>query len=47
MATIAPKVAEEKIVESGSNVKSGLKLERYFTTAGASPYDKRKGEGGF
>ena len=40
MATIAPKVAEEKIVEPGSNVKSGLKLERYFTTAGASPYDE-------
>jgi len=40
MATMAPKVAEEKIVESGSNVKSGLKLERYFTTAGASPYDE-------
>ncbi|TAK03060.1 vitamin B12-dependent ribonucleotide reductase [bacterium] len=44
MATVASKVTEkvteEKVVRTESSVKSGLRLERYFTRAGTDPYDE-------
>lgn len=40
MATMASKVTEEKLVRTESSVKSGLRLERYFTRAGTDPYDE-------
>jgi len=44
MATMASKVTEkvteEKVVRTESSVKSGLRLERYFTRAGTDPYDE-------
>ena len=40
MANAAPQQAEERVTQTGSEIKGGLKLERYFTRAGASPYDE-------
>jgi ribonucleoside-diphosphate reductase alpha chain len=39
MANTAQQV-EEKVIQAGSAVKTGLRLERYFTKAGGSPYDE-------
>ena len=39
MANTAQQV-EEKVIQAGSAVKTGLRLERYFTQAGGSPYDE-------
>ena len=40
MATTASKKTEAKITQTEPGGKGGLKLERYFTRAGISPYDE-------
>ncbi len=40
MAKAAPQQAGEKVAQTGSEIKTGLTLERYFTRAGVSPYDE-------
>ncbi len=40
MVTMASKVTEEKVVRTESSVRSGLRVERYFTRAGTDPYDE-------
>ena len=40
MAKAAPQQAEEKAAKTGSKVRAGLTLERYFTRAGVNPYDE-------
>ena len=45
MANPAAQQVEERVARRGSEVKAGLKLERYFTRAGSSPYDDVEWEG--
>jgi ribonucleoside-diphosphate reductase alpha chain len=40
MAKAAPQQAEERVAETGPKVRTGLKMERYFTRAGVDPYDE-------
>ena len=40
MAKVAPQRVGEGFAQTGSEAKTGLTLERYFTHAGVSPYDE-------
>ncbi|HEY3302224.1 MAG TPA: vitamin B12-dependent ribonucleotide reductase [Candidatus Binatia bacterium] len=40
MAKAAPQQAEERVAGTETKVRTGLKMERYFTRAGVDPYDE-------